>query len=131
MENSGNVVIIWKGDTIVEERRKTKRLTLESSLVMKRLDGAGEEEVCINVIDISKRGIGFTCEEPLQIGAVYESRLTIWTKEMISAFVEIVRIEMAEDTFIYGGIFVGMPEIDACRIAIYDVVHTYVDSSEE
>lgn len=120
-----------KGDIRVEERRKSKRLDLESTLVMKRLDGTGEENVRINVIDVSKRGIGFTCEKPLQIGAVYESHLTIWTKEVISAFVEIVRIEKAEDTFIYGGIFIGMPELDSCRIAIYDVVHTYVDGCEE
>lgn len=115
----------------MEERRKTKRLNLEASLVMKRLDGIGEEDVHINVIDVSKRGIGFTCEKPLEIGAVYEGHLTIWTKEIISTFIEIVRIEKAEDIFIYGGIFIGMPELDSSRIAIYDVVHTYVDACEE
>lgn len=115
----------------MEERRKTKRLDLESTLVMKRLDGTGEENIRINVIDVSKRGIGFTCEKALQIGAMYESHLTIWTKEVISAFVEIVRIEKAEETFIYGGVFIGMSELDSSRIAIYDVVHTYVDATDQ
>ena len=94
---------------------------------MKRLDGQGEDEISINVIDVSKRGIGFTCDQPLQIGALYEGHLTIWTKEVISTFIEIVRIEKTDSTFIYGGTFVGMPEQEACRIAIYDVVHTIVD----
>ena len=41
---------------------------------------------------------------------------------MIHAFVEIVRIEKEEDAFKYGGIFIGMPEMDAARIEIYDTV---------
>lgn len=125
-----SIVATTKGDIRVEERRKTKRLDLESTLVMKRLDGTGEEDICINVIDVSKRGIGFTSDKTLQIGAMYESHLKIWTKEVINTFIEIVRIEKAEDTFVYGGIFIGMPELDSSRIAIYDVVHTYVDGCE-
>ena len=48
--------------------------------------------------------------------------MTIWTKEVIHAFIEIVRIEKKKDTFEYGGIFVGMPEMDAQRIEVYDTV---------
>ena len=70
----------------------------------------------IQVADISKAGLGFSCTLPLEIGAVYEAYLTIWTKEVIHAFVEIIRIEKLEDTFKYGGIFIGMPEMDAARI---------------
>ena len=113
------------------ERRKTKRLDLISSLVINRLDGQGEEKIDIKVLDISKKGIGFTCDKPLQIGAVYEGHLTLWTKEIISTFIEIVRIEKTDSTFIYGGIFIGMPEQDSNRIAIYDVVHTYVDGENK
>lgn len=106
------------------ERRKNKRLELESRLIIKRLDGGTEsEQVAIQVADVSKAGLGFSCTIPLEIGAVYEAYLTIWTKEVIHAFVEIVRIEKDEDTFRYGGVFIGMPEIDAARIEIYDTVN--------
>ena len=106
------------------ERRKNRRLELNSRLILKRLDqaDAASEEIAIEVVDVSKTGLGFYCTIPLEIGAVYESFLTIWTKEVIHAFVEIVRIEKEEDAFKYGGVFIGMPEIDAARIEIYDTV---------
>ena len=106
------------------ERRKNRRLELNSRLILKRLDqaDAASEEIAIEVVDVYKTGLGFYCTIPLEIGAVYESFLTIWTKEVIHAFVEIVRIEKEEDAFKYGGIFIGMPEMDAARIEIYDTV---------
>lgn len=105
------------------ERRKNKRMYLESRLVIKRLDSKEEpEEVAIELVDVSKTGIGFNCTVPLQIGAVYEAYLTLWTKEVIHAFIEIVRIVKRDEIFQYGGIFIGMSEMDASRIEIYGVV---------
>ncbi len=107
----------------MEERRKSKRTTMQSKLMMKRLDGTEMEEVAIDIIDVSKSGIGFICAEPLTIGAVYESFLTIWTKEVLHAFLQIVRIELSEKKFVYGATFVGMPEMDATRIEVYQSFH--------
>ena len=109
----------------MEERRKNKRIELESRLIIKRLDGGTEEaeEVAIEIVDVSKTGVGFNCTMPLEIGAVYEAYLTIWTKEVIHAFLEIVRIIKEDDTFKYGAIFIGMPEMDAARIMVYDTVN--------
>ncbi|MGN0132803.1 MAG: PilZ domain-containing protein [Lachnospiraceae bacterium] len=105
------------------ERRKSKRMDLESRLIIRRLDSNEEpEEVAIEIIDVSKTGIGFNCTLPLEIGAVYEAYLTLWTKEVIHAFIEIVRIVKVDDIFKYGGIFIGMSEMDASRIEIYGTV---------
>ena len=107
----------------MDERRKSRRIELESKLIIKRLSGEPQsEEVSIDIIDVSKTGIGFQCIKPLEIGAVYEAYITIWTKEVIHAFIEIVRIVKEKDTFLYGGIFIGMSEMDTARIAIYDTV---------
>ena len=107
----------------MEERRKNRRMELESRIEIKRLDQSGEnEKAAIEINDVSKTGVGFNCKKPLTIGAVYEAYMTIWTKEVIHAFIEIVRIEKKEDNFEYGGIFVGMPEMDAQRIEVYDTV---------
>ncbi len=107
----------------MQERRRSKRTELQSKLVMKRLDEKGEKEVNIEIRDISKSGVGFTCSEPLSIGAVYESYLTIWTKEVIHAFLQIVRIEMTGKEYLYGASFVGMPEMDASRIEVYQTIN--------
>ncbi len=72
---------------------------------------------------MSKSGVGFSCSKPLEIGAVYESHLRIWTQEVLHAFLEIVRIEKAADGFTYGAIFIGMPELEASRIQLYDTIN--------
>lgn len=106
----------------MEERRKSKRMELSSTIMVKRLDGASAKNVEIDIVDVSKTGVGFTCDIALEIGAVYESNLRIWTQEVLHAFLEIVRIEKQGNTFIYGAIFIGMPEMDSARIETYETV---------
>ncbi len=107
----------------MDERRKMKRSELTSRLVVKRLDDKGMQEVAIEVNDVSKTGVGFTSTQALNIGAVYEGYLTIWTKEVLHAFLEIVRIEMKEEgVYEYGAIFIGMPEMEANRIEVYQTI---------
>ena len=107
----------------MEERRRSKRTELKSKLLVKRLDSNDHEEIGVEVNNVSKTGIGFYCDEILDMGAVYDAYLTIWTKEVIHAFIEIVRIEKNVDTYEYGGLFIGMPEIDLQRIDVFNVVN--------
>lgn len=108
----------------MEERRKSNRRELISSLTVKRLDSDQKAEVEIEIVDVSKSGIGFSCKELLDIGAVYEAHLRIWTQEVIHSFLEIVRIEKKGEGFGYGAVFIGMPEGDASRIEVYDTVES-------
>lgn len=108
----------------MEERRRANRRELESKLVIKRLDGGSSEEAEISIVDVSKSGIGFNCNKLLDFGSVYEAFLRIWTQEVIHAFLEIVRIEKKPNGFYYGAVFIGMPEMDASRIAVYDTVES-------
>lgn len=96
---------------------------MDSSIVIKKLDTEDKREVAINITDVSKVGIGFECEEVLNIGDVYESFLTIWTKEIIHAFLQIVRIELGSSGYVYGASFIGMPEIDSARIEVYQTIN--------
>ena len=112
----------------MEERRKNRRIDLESHLIMKSLNG-DPKNAMIDITDVSKTGVGFESTQMLSIGTVYEAYLTIWTKEVLHAFLEIIRIEkvQGEDNkdgqlYNYGATFVGMPEMDASKISIYDVV---------
>ncbi len=106
----------------MEERRKNLRMEMPSTLSVKRLDGGKVEEVEIEVIDVSKTGVGFRCNTALEIGAVYQASLRIWTQEVLHAFLEIVRIEKKGLSFEYGAIFIGMPEMDSARIETYQTV---------
>lgn len=107
----------------MEERRKNKRTRMEASLLVKRLDDNSVSEVALDITDVSKTGVGFYCSEALSIGAIYEAHMTIWTKEVLHAFLQIVRIELKDAAFFYGATFVGMSEMDASRIEVYQTVN--------
>lgn len=114
----------------MEERRKNRRMELSSKLLIKRLNGPAEE-ITIEVSDVSKTGIGFTCDSQLTIGTVYEAYLTIWMKEQLHIFLEIIRIDKIDDNkYNYGAIFIGMPEMDSKRIEIYDTMDTMENTDQ-
>lgn len=82
-----------------------------------------EEEAVIEVLDVSKTGVGFICDVPLSIGAVYETFLKIWSDDIIHAFLKVVRIEQTEEErYVCGTIFIGLPEMNAKRIEVYDLL---------
>ena len=109
----------------MEERRKSKRTLLSTNVIINKLPNNGKKSIEIEVQDLSKSGLGFVCDTKLEIGEVYEAYLTIWTKEVIHAFLRIVRIELLQDKneYLYGASFVGMPELDASRIGVYQTIN--------
>ena len=108
---------------MADEKRRNKRTSMPATLVIKQMDGNSNKEASISIVDVSKTGLGFTCDELLMIGEIYESFLTIWTKEVIHTFLQIVRVELKGEEFFYGAIFIGMSEMDSSRIAVYQTVH--------
>lgn len=109
----------------MEEKRNDRRMGLSAKLLIKNMnDGEAQaEEVAIDVLDVSKSGVGFICDTPLEIGAVYETQLKIWTDEIIHAFLKVVRIEQTKDEkYICGTIFIGLPEMNAKRIEVYEML---------
>ncbi|MBQ9437841.1 MAG: PilZ domain-containing protein [Lachnospiraceae bacterium] len=106
------------------ERRKAERTKLPEQLVLKRLDDHSGQQIEINVSDVSKSGIGFKSTSVLAIGSIYETDMVIWTNEKIHVFLEIVRIEKVGSlTYYYGASFVGLPEMDAARISVYQTIN--------
>ena len=55
----------------MEERRRSKRTEMNSTLMVKRLDQGDMQEVSIDIVDVSPNGVGFLCKEVLSIGAVF------------------------------------------------------------
>ncbi len=110
----------------MEEKRDGRRMSLSARLLIKNMndESAKADEAVIEVLDVSKTGVGFICDVPLSIGAVYETYLKIWTDETIHAFLKVVRIEQTkEERYICGTLFIGLPEMNAARIEVYDLVN--------
>lgn len=109
----------------MEERRRSLRTEMPAELLLKKVDQQTGEKINILIKDVSKDGIGFWSEKELTMGDVYECDLTIWTKEVIHCFLGIVRIEEENGGYAYGTVFVGMTDMDAQRIRIYQTVEEY------
>lgn len=105
------------------EKRKCKRLDLSVSIQLERLSNDGIMTVkylTVDVSDISKSGIGFSAGQELEIGTYYDTKIQIWTKEVIDAVIQIVRRAEKDGRYQYGAIFIGMAERDALKIDIYE-----------
>jgi hypothetical protein len=89
---------------------------------MKRLDKEQFVKTNIHVVDISRSGLGFFCDEPLLIGSVYEAVLNIWSGEKLHCFLRITRVNITTDSNYYGALFIGMTETDAARIDIFQTL---------
>ena len=105
----------------MEEKRKSKRIPLEGNLAMNRVDGGKSDIVPIQIMDVSKSGLGFECARDLELSSVYEIELVLWTKEKINCFINIIRCDMQGTKKIYGATFVGLTEAESCKIDIYDM----------
>lgn len=108
----------------MEEKRRHKRLDLDVSLQLERLDEEGLTTLKyahVKVTDISRSGIGFSATRELAKGTYYDTKIQIWTKEVIDAVIEIVRCEKEGDIYHYGGVFIGMTDTDALKIDIYQI----------
>ena len=98
----------------MEEKRRHKRLDIDVSVQLERLDE--------DVTDISRSGIGFNAKVPLDIHTYYDTKIQIWTKEVVDAVVEIVRrTDSEEGVYHYGAVFIGMTDTDALKIDIYQI----------
>jgi len=108
----------------MEEKRKHKRLDLDVTLQIERLDEEGVTTlkfVHIDVKDLSRGGLGFTSSQCLEVGSYYDTKLQIWTKEIIDTVIEIVRRDEKDGEYSYGAEFIGMTDTDALKIDIYQM----------
>lgn len=111
----------------MEEKRRDRRLDLDVSIELERLD-QGEMTtlrlIHVDVTDLSSSGMGFTTSQPLESGALYDTRITIWTKEVIPTVIRIVRCEkISENEYRCGATFVGLVSSDALKINIYSMLN--------
>ncbi len=108
----------------MEEKRKYRRLDLSVTLKLEYINDASEKavrEVEVEVFDLSRAGIGFHSKEKLDPDGFYDTNMVIWTKEIVPCVIHIVREVPDETGYRYGGLFVGMNDIEQRKINIYEL----------
>ena len=94
------------------EKRWPVKLQLEISTLFKQ-DHVKVENINapIEVIDISKLGIGFKSKSNLPIGYYFNARLVLRKSDALNCVVRIIRQQEKEDCYIYGCEIVGTASI--------------------
>jgi len=110
----------------MEEKRRNKRLDIDVKVEIERIDEANVTTVKymeVEVTNISKTGLAFKVPGvEFEVGACFDARIQIWTKETIDSVFKVVRVNKGEDGVNeYGCIFVGMTDTDALKIEIYQL----------
>lgn len=94
------------------EKRWPAKLQLEISNLFKQ-DHVEVENINapIEVVDVSKAGIGFTTASVLPLGYYFNARLVFADQDALNCVVRIVRQQKMEDGYLYGCEIVGTASI--------------------
>ena len=109
----------------MEEKRNAKRLDLNVTIELSRIDDDDDVTTVrmarVEVVDLSRSGIGFSTKQELKIGGFYNTKIQIWTKDIIEAIIKIVRCKEDNGVYRYGAVFIGMIDKDALKIDVYEM----------
>lgn len=111
----------------MEERRKAKRMPITLSLEILNLYKQDNVQVSnlnapIDVVNISKTGIGFISESVLPVGFYFNANINLGNNEdTLHCVIKILRSQLEEDDRTqYGCEFVGMADILSYVFDEYD-----------
>ena len=102
----------------MQERRRNTRFNFYAQ--MRIHDGVEEKWADVDVSDISRSGIGFSCDQMLMLGQTYEFNLRIWSSKVIEAHMRIVRGHAKDVGYNYGATFVDLSAESFNEIGIYE-----------
>lgn len=109
----------------MQEKRRSRRHEIDLEITLRRLNGGPLEQNAVpetvELKDLSKSGLGFFCKKELEVGSFYDAKITLWTMESLTTMFEIVRCQPEGDGYMYGGVFIALPETDAFRIEVYEM----------
>lgn len=107
------------------ERRKHKRLPLNLTLEICKLykqDHVNVNGINVNleVLNISKSGIGFITHKDLPLDYYFDSKIELNHEDFFYTVIKIIRKEVHEnETFVYGAQFIGLAPFLADKIEKY------------
>lgn len=100
----------------MDERRKSKRLPVDIRLFIEflykqdhvRLENVKES---IEVINISKTGLGFVSNHDLPLDFYFNAKIVIDNEKFFYSVVKIIRKDKQDDGFYFGCEFVGLADV--------------------
>ncbi|MBN2795371.1 MAG: PilZ domain-containing protein [Clostridia bacterium] len=98
------------------ERRKFKRFPFTVTLKIEELYKQDNLKIEVKdeifeVVDLSRSGVGFLCEQDLPLEFYFNAKITINDEKHFYSVVKIIRKTMDVEKFHYGCEFVGLADI--------------------
>lgn len=120
----------------MREKRKNHRLPIHLKLGINRLFRQNDEEIIlgdeqIQVVDISKTGLGFICKDDLPLDYYFNCKIEFENDSFFYGVLKIIRKQRdlkQADFFNYGCEFVGLAEFLASKIDDYQ---QYIEKNGE
>lgn len=116
----------------MQERRKSNRMKIDVSIQLNSVKSNNKDTselkkdaFTVDLVNLSKDGMGFTSNEKLELNTFYDTTVVLWTKEKFDTVIEIVRMENldGEGPIFYGCRFVGIMPSDQLKIQIYEMLN--------
>lgn len=109
----------------MKERRRCKRLPIDLKLNIKDLFKQGYEHIDgvngdIEVINVSKTGIGFLTEDKLPLNYYFDAKIRFDSENYFGCVIKLVRQSREGEYFEYGGEFVGLAPFLADMVDEYE-----------
>lgn len=109
----------------MEERRKNKRVSYKAVISVDSFYNQDEiirdeKEIPIEIVDISKGGIGFTAEQRLPVGYYFNARIHLGEDRMFYSVLHILYEAQQGTVYHYGCEFTGLADILSLYIDDYE-----------
>lgn len=120
----------------MNEKRKHKRLPIKLEIEIDKLFKQDNEIIhdineSIEVINISKTGLGFLCKDDLPLEYYFNAKIEFNEFKYFYCVLKIIRKEIFEDTNLFGCEFVGLAEFLSSKVDEYEaLLDEKVDSQE-
>lgn len=110
---------------MMKDRRKTHRVPYEATMTVDEVYNqqevkSGSKSIPIEVVDISKGGIGFIAEEALPLNYYFNAKIDLGNGRQFYSVLRIIRKDAHEGKFIYGCEFTGLADILSLYIDEYE-----------
>lgn len=111
----------------MEERRRHKRLPLKLEIDIDKLFKQDNEIIddineSIEVINISKTGLGFLCKDELPLDYYFNAKIEFSEARFFYCVIKIIRKEELEGKFLFGCEFVGLAEFLSNKVDEYEAL---------
>lgn len=110
----------------MQDRRRYRRIPIGLTLEVDRLFKQNNEQLVglnleIDVVNISKTGIGFVSKEEIPLEYYFNARIDFGDNEFFYTVIKIVRKEKIDDEMLlYGCEFVGLAQFLANKVDRYE-----------